>query len=347
MIPTQTFENYPIFGACATKIQPGDAKRENGFIEGDVYPAEWVNWKWAKDSQGISTANTGLCSIEQELNTVLCCAGITPSSCLSCADQVYNAMMCKIQDCVGTAAPKAHASAETTYGVGTADCYGHLKISDTYTSVLAACTGVAASQLAVACVYSVANGKAAVGNTAGCALGTATAGTATTAARSDHVHPMPIKTICPFIIEPNCNPLGEWSYNEGLRINRGCTTGYANIVLGTRSGTCDGICEGFWIGTNIGSFGCRLYINYNAYSKESYFCSHPDGRTFWHGDVDGTASCAGKACSICIYSSAPSNPFINRYLELCFDASGSLCALCSKYVVDGIFVPYHSRRFCN
>lgn len=194
MIPTQTLESYPLFGACATKIQPGDVKRENGFIEGDVYPAEWVNWKWAKDSKGIADANTGLCSIEQEINNVLTCAGITPN--LSCTDQLYNAMICKIQDCVGTAAPKAHASAETIYGVGTADCYGHLKISDTYTSVLAACTGVAASQLAVACVYSVANGKAAVGNTAGCELGTAAAGTATTAARSDHVHPKPTQVDC-------------------------------------------------------------------------------------------------------------------------------------------------------
>lgn len=208
MIPTQTLESYPLFGACATKIQPGDVKRENGFIEGDVYPAEWVNWKWAKDSKGIADANTGLCSIEQEINNVLTSAGITPN--LSCTNQLYNAILCKIQDCVGTAAPKAHASAETTYGVGTADCYGHLKISDTYTSVLAACTGVAASQLAVACVYSVANGKAAVGNTAGCALGTAAAGTATTAARSDHVHPMPTCVSCAGYAEYTCYNCLDW-----------------------------------------------------------------------------------------------------------------------------------------
>ena len=196
MIPLQTFETYPVFGDNATKVQPGNAKYSNGFIEGDVYPAEWVNWAWAKNSTGITDANTGLCSIEKELNTILSCAGISPSSCLDCADQVYNAMMCKINACVATAAPKAHASSATTYGVGTADCYGHLKISDTYTEVLASCTGVAASQKAVACVYSYASGKAAVGNTAGCPLGTAAAGTATTAARSDHVHPIPATVAC-------------------------------------------------------------------------------------------------------------------------------------------------------
>lgn len=192
MIPSQTFESYPVFGDNATKVQPDGAKYSNGFIQGDVYPAEWVNWAWAKNSQGITDANRGLTSIEAELNTMLTCAGITPSSCLTCTDQVYNAMMCKINACVGTAAPKAHASSATTYGVGNADCYGHLKISDTYTEVVASCTGVAASQQALVCVYTIADGKAAVGNTAGAALAaTASAGTATTAARSDHVHPYP------------------------------------------------------------------------------------------------------------------------------------------------------------
>lgn len=99
---------------------------------------------------------------------------------------------------IGGKAPTSHASSATTYGVGSADNYGHLKISDTYTSVLAACSGVAASQMALACVYAVAAAAAAgnvsLGNTAGCALGTAAAGTAITAARSDHVHPKPSRS---------------------------------------------------------------------------------------------------------------------------------------------------------
>lgn len=96
---------------------------------------------------------------------------------------------------LGGKAPTSHASSANTYGVGSAANYGHLKISDTYTSVLTACSGVAASQQAVTCVYCYAAGIAAaalgLGNTNGCALGTASAGTATTAARSDHVHPKP------------------------------------------------------------------------------------------------------------------------------------------------------------
>lgn len=97
-------------------------------------------------------------------------------------------------------APTSHASSSTTYGVGSAGDYGHLKISDTYTSVLSACSGVAASQKAMACVYAVASaafsGNIALGNSAGCALGTAAAGTATTAARSDHVHPKQTCVAC-------------------------------------------------------------------------------------------------------------------------------------------------------
>lgn len=94
-------------------------------------------------------------------------------------------------------APTSHVSDLTTYGVGNADCYGHLKISDTYMCDLG-CSGMAASQTALYCVYdclaTIAAGVASLGNTAGCALGTASAGTAVTAARSDHVHPLPSLT---------------------------------------------------------------------------------------------------------------------------------------------------------
>lgn len=123
-------------------------------------------------------------------------------------------------------APTSHASSATTYGVGSADNYGHLKISDTYTSVLAACSGVAASQKALACVYAVAAAAAAgnvsLGNTAGCALGTAAAGTAITAARSDHVHPVP--TCVPYAVTGGY--LGE---RAALGCAPNCTYGIANI----------------------------------------------------------------------------------------------------------------------
>ena len=94
-------------------------------------------------------------------------------------------------------APTSHASSATTYGVGTSANYGHLRISGTYTSDLKD-AGMAASQSALYNVYNYATQISAaaigLGNIAGCPLGTASAGTATTAARSDHVHPLPAIT---------------------------------------------------------------------------------------------------------------------------------------------------------
>jgi hypothetical protein len=173
-----------------------------------------------------------------------------------------------------------------------------LKISDTYTEVLASCTGVAASQKAVACVYTYATGKAAVGNTAGCALGTASAGTATTAARSDHVHPFPTEAHGTFTIFPECC---AGSYREGLRIVRDTVCDGAAIIIGTTRDTAyQGLCKGWFIGMRdkpeFGS-GLKLHVTYNSAWCDSYFCVGPDGyAAVWHGNVQGRATDACVAC---------------------------------------------------
>lgn len=90
-------------------------------------------------------------------------------------------------------APVNHASTATTYGVGNATTYGHVKLSDTYSSCVGgASESVAASQKALYEMYQAITsaGYVVLGNTAGCALGTASAGSCSTAARSDHVHPL-------------------------------------------------------------------------------------------------------------------------------------------------------------
>lgn len=56
--------------------------------------------------------------------------------------------------------PKSHAVTTTTYGIGTASNYGHVKLSDTYNSTVtngAAANGMAASQKAVADFYNQIN----------------------------------------------------------------------------------------------------------------------------------------------------------------------------------------------
>ena len=78
MIPQQTFENYPVFGDNATKVKPDDAKYAAGFQQADVLPAEWMNWAWNKNTQGINELQAGLTSVEAEIGNVLANRNITP-----------------------------------------------------------------------------------------------------------------------------------------------------------------------------------------------------------------------------------------------------------------------------
>lgn len=80
MIATQTFDAFPEFGNTATKTKPDDAKYSAGMQEADVLPAEWLNWFWSHSSKGVSDLNTGVESIEKEINSVLTNQGITPSA---------------------------------------------------------------------------------------------------------------------------------------------------------------------------------------------------------------------------------------------------------------------------
>ena len=112
----------------------------------------------------------------------------------------YDSCTSTLDSCIttldNTKAPNNHASSATTYGLGNASNYGHLKLSDTYDSEVEG-DGIAASQKALYCVYAAMSATGVqLGNTVGCALGTASAGSAGTAARSDHVHPAPSLVTC-------------------------------------------------------------------------------------------------------------------------------------------------------
>ena len=78
MTPTQTFENYPEFANAGQKSQPNDAKYSAGFIPSDVLPAEWLNWFLNGATKGVTALNTGVKSIEQEINAVLESRSVTP-----------------------------------------------------------------------------------------------------------------------------------------------------------------------------------------------------------------------------------------------------------------------------
>ena len=78
MTPTQEFENYPEFANAGQKSQPNDAKYAAGFIPSDVLPAEWLNWFLNGATKGVTALNTGVKSVEQEINAVLESRSVTP-----------------------------------------------------------------------------------------------------------------------------------------------------------------------------------------------------------------------------------------------------------------------------
>lgn len=64
-------------------------------------------------------------------------------------------------------APTDHASANTTYGVGSGTNYGHVQLSDSTSSTSDASDGIAATPAAVKAAYDLANGKSTVTVTTG------------------------------------------------------------------------------------------------------------------------------------------------------------------------------------
>lgn len=163
----QTIGNATVAGAVKSSTTPGMVSiDENGFMTANC----------VGNATQLATSARTLVGAVNELKTT------------------YDTCFGNVSTTLDGKAPTSHASSATTYGVGTAANYGHLRISDTYTSNLSD-TGMAASQTALYCVYKyaeqIASSATGLGNTVGCSLGTAAAGTATTAARSDHVHPLP------------------------------------------------------------------------------------------------------------------------------------------------------------
>lgn len=80
MQPTQTFSEYPEFGNASSKQKPEDAKYSAGFLPQETLPAEWQNWFLNGATKGITDLNTGVLSIESEINTVLSSRSETPDA---------------------------------------------------------------------------------------------------------------------------------------------------------------------------------------------------------------------------------------------------------------------------
>lgn len=79
MIPEQTLLNFPVFGDNATKVEPDNNMKSNGWRQTDVPPHQYMNWEWYHASKGVSDLNKGVASMEKEINAVLASFGITPA----------------------------------------------------------------------------------------------------------------------------------------------------------------------------------------------------------------------------------------------------------------------------
>lgn len=100
------------------------------------------------DANGIMTANCvgNASSLTTTARTVVGAVNELKST--------YDCCISDINSTMGGKAPTNHASSDCTYGVGNSTCYGHVKVSDTYTSLVGcACDGIAASQKAVNDLY--------------------------------------------------------------------------------------------------------------------------------------------------------------------------------------------------
>lgn len=132
-----------------------------------------------------TTSNFGITKLVDATNSTSTSAAATPNS----VKAAY--------DLANGKAPTSHASSSTTYGVGTASNYGHLKLSDSTSSTSSTTSGTAATPKAVKdaldSAKSYADGIGADIPSAADATplmdGTAAVGTSTDYAREDHVHP--------------------------------------------------------------------------------------------------------------------------------------------------------------
>lgn len=93
------------------------------------------------------------------------------SAAMAASSYALRAAYNSLKTSIAGKAPTSHASTATTYGIGTASRYGHVKLSDTYTSGQTASNGVGASTKALYDVYSLVSGLQTTVNTLNSKIG--------------------------------------------------------------------------------------------------------------------------------------------------------------------------------
>ena len=78
MIPSQTLEEFEPFAESGDKVAPVPAKYAQGYLPGEVFPAQHENFLMGKASRCSTQHRAGLRSIEAELNNVVDAGGAEP-----------------------------------------------------------------------------------------------------------------------------------------------------------------------------------------------------------------------------------------------------------------------------
>ena len=395
--------------AAAYRALPSEEQIRTGVVPLDSLPAAWWNCMWFDTNRAVNQARCELGILIEELNTVLCQAGVC--ACGTCIDQLYqsidkirqtlgtptvagavksssdpsavaiNAQGFMSVNCLGNAsalttvastvvgainelkstydccfadtttalgnkAPTSHASSATTYGVGNATCYGHVMLSDTFTSDLG-CAGVAASQTGLACayccLYSMIGGVASLGNTAACPLYcTGTIGICNTAARSDHRHPLPAcmaNCVVGFVeMMCNCNldPCHFDLYGKPISHLCHCDITTSLFSLGCTCACCVGLIGG----SSYDTLNLTVNITDTALQCTWACCNLP---AYWWATSQQSGALLIPFCNILVHIWKQSGVFncvyANVYVCNCTGIPFMLSSAGDSWVCGGCWIP--------
>ena len=114
MVPVPTsYLNVPVFGASATNIQPGGTVYNQGFLPGQLFPAEYENWLMNRLTTNSLASQTTNLSVAAEIVNILNQASIVPDP--ASTTQLYAALNALYATVGGLSTESsARASADTT-----------------------------------------------------------------------------------------------------------------------------------------------------------------------------------------------------------------------------------------
>ena len=111
MIPSQTLEEFEPFAESGDKVAPVPAKYAQGYLPGEVFPAQHENYLMGKASRCSEQHRAGLRSVEAELNNIVMAGGAEPS------DSIDNQVLAAINYLIAQAETRAKLAAHPVHSL--------------------------------------------------------------------------------------------------------------------------------------------------------------------------------------------------------------------------------------